>query len=184
MKAVAVHPGTKQVGLVDREEPRIERPKDVKVRILEVGVCGTDKEICRFEYGAPPAGSDYLVLGHESLGVVVDAGKDVTRVKQGDLVVVMVRRPCNHESCNPCRGGRQDFCMTGDFTERGINQQHGFMTGFIVDDEEYMCPVPDALRDIAVLAEPLTIFNHIGRTLFLKLKFIKLDSAGLRAGAD
>ena len=157
MKAVAVSPATKQVGLAEIEEPALQRPTDVRIRILEVGVCGTDKEICRFEYGTPPSGSDYLVLGHEALGIVEDAGPGVTRVKQGDLVAVMVRRPCRQDACSPCQVGRQDFCYTGQYTERGIMQYHGFMTGYVVDDEEYLCPIPSELRDIAVLTEPLTI---------------------------
>jgi threonine dehydrogenase-like Zn-dependent dehydrogenase len=69
----------------------------------------------------------------------------------------MVRRPCPHEHCAACRASRQDFCFTGDFTERGIKQQHGFMAQFIVDDEQFMNPVPRELRDVAVLVEPLTI---------------------------
>ena len=85
MKAVAVSPATKHVGIADIEEPVLRSATEVRVRILEVGVCGTDKEICRFDYGTPPGGSDYLVLGHEALGVVEDAGAAVTRVKQGDL---------------------------------------------------------------------------------------------------
>ena len=157
MKAVAVNPSTKQVGLVDIEEPVLQRSTQVRVRILEVGVCGTDKEICRFDYGTPPSGSEYLVLGHEALGIVEDAGADVTRVKQGDLVAVMVRRPCHHDTCGPCQAGRQDFCFTGDYTERGINHYHGFMTSHIVEEQEYVCPIPSELRDIAVLTEPLTI---------------------------
>src|SRR5262245_48866997 len=116
MRAVAVHPKTRSVHLVDHPEPRIERPTDVKVRILEVGVCGTDREICAFEYGTPPAGSDYLVIGHESLGEVVEVGTKVTRVKKGDLVVPMVRRPCTIDTCRACRSERQDFCYTGEFS--------------------------------------------------------------------
>jgi threonine dehydrogenase-like Zn-dependent dehydrogenase len=84
-------------------------------------------------------------------------GAKVTRVKAGDLVVPMVRRPCPHEHCAACRASRQDFCFTGDFTERGIKQHHGFMAQFIVDDEQFMNPVPRELRDVAVLVEPLTI---------------------------
>jgi len=155
MKAIAVNPTTKQIGLVDIPMPKLAGPTDVLVRVREVGVCGTDKEISRFEYGTPPAGSDHLVLGHESFGEVVDAGANVTRVKRGDLVVVMVRRPCGH--CSPCAHSRQDFCTTGQYTERGIKERDGFMTGFIVDDEQYMCPVPADLADIGVLTEPLTI---------------------------
>jgi threonine dehydrogenase-like Zn-dependent dehydrogenase len=157
MKAIAVTPGKKSVGIIDQPEPRISTPTDVKLRMLEAGVCGTDKEICAFEYGTPPNGSDQLVIGHESLGEVVEVGPKVTRVKIGDLVVPMVRRPCHHDNCMACRSGRQDFCFTGDFKERGIKEMHGFMAQYVVDDQIYMNPVPKDLRDAAVLVEPLTI---------------------------
>ncbi|HEY5542643.1 MAG TPA: glucose 1-dehydrogenase [Candidatus Binatia bacterium] len=157
MRAIAVTPSTKQVSIIDRPEPGISRPTDVKLRMIEAGVCGTDKEICAFEYGTPPAGSEHLVIGHESLGEVIEVGTAVTRVRVGDLVVPMVRRPCPHRHCLACLSSRQDFCFTGDFTERGIKQQHGFMAQYIVDDEIYMVPVPQELRDVAVLVEPLTI---------------------------
>jgi threonine dehydrogenase-like Zn-dependent dehydrogenase len=157
MKAVAVTPGKKSVGIIDQPEPRISSPTDVKLRMIEAGVCGTDKEICAFEYGTPPNGSDDLVIGHESLGEVVEVGPKVTRVKIGDLVVPMVRRPCRHDNCMACRSGRQDFCFTGDFKERGIKEMHGFMAQYVVDDQIYMNPVPKDLREAAVLVEPLTI---------------------------
>jgi threonine dehydrogenase-like Zn-dependent dehydrogenase len=85
----------------------------------------------------PPEGFEFLVLGHESLGEVVETGSGVTRFKPGDLAIPMVRRPCNHPDCVACRAGRQDFCYTGDFRERGIKQMHGFMTDFVVDQERY-----------------------------------------------
>ncbi|MGE0482099.1 MAG: glucose 1-dehydrogenase [Phycisphaerae bacterium] len=157
MKAVAVLPAQRKLTLIDHEAPHIDAPSDVKVRILDVGVCGTDKEICAFEYGTPPPGSQALVIGHEALGEVVEVGGAVQRVKPGDLVVPMVRRPCPHAECVACREERQDFCYTGDFTERGIKQAHGFMTEFVVDDERYMNPLPRTLRDVGVLVEPLTI---------------------------
>ena len=157
MKAVAVTPGKRSVGIIDQPEPRISSPTDVKLRMIEAGVCGTDREICAFEYGTPPNGSDQLVIGHESLGEVVEVGPKVSRVKVGDLVVPMVRRPCHHEDCPACRTDRQDFCFTGDFKERGIKEMHGFMAQFVVDDEKYMNPVPKDLREVAVLVEPLTI---------------------------
>jgi threonine dehydrogenase-like Zn-dependent dehydrogenase len=157
MKAIAVTPGQKKVSIIDQPEPTLSSPTDVKLRMLEAGVCGTDKEIAAFEYGTPPPGSDHLVIGHESLGEVVEVGSKVTRVKVGDLVVPMVRRPCPHETCVACRSDRQDFCFTGDFKERGIKEAHGFMAQFVVDDEKYMNPVPKELRDVAVLVEPLTI---------------------------
>ena len=157
MKAVAVVPGTREVRLVEQEAPRVATPTHVKLRMLDVGVCGTDREICAFQYGTPPAGSEHLVIGHESLGQVVEVGPAVTRLKQGDLVVTMVRRPCPHPECRACTRGRQDFCFTGDFSERGIKNLHGFMTETVVDEERYMHLVPAALREVAVLVEPLTI---------------------------
>ena len=157
MKAIAVFPATHEVKLIEHEEPRITRPTEVKLRMLEVGICGTDKEICSFEYGTPPNGEDYLIIGHESLGEVVETGSAVENLKVGDLVVTMVRRPCPHANCMACRSGHQDFCSTGDFTERGIKGQHGFMAEYVVDDEKYMNVVPPELRDVAVLVEPLTI---------------------------
>ncbi|HEY0100321.1 MAG TPA: glucose 1-dehydrogenase [Pyrinomonadaceae bacterium] len=157
MKAVAVFPEAREVKIVEQEEPRINAPTEVKLRVLEVGVCGTDKEICAFEYGTPPLGSPFLVLGHESLSEVVETGDAVSRLKVGDLVVASVRRPCPHDTCAACRMGRQDFCFTGDFTERGIKEQHGYMTEFVVDDERYMNVLPAHLREVGVLIEPLTI---------------------------
>jgi len=157
MKAIAVTPRIKEVQIINQAEPKISSATDVKLRMLEAGVCGTDKEICAFEYGTPPTGSEQLVIGHESLGEVVEIGPQVTRVKIGDLVVPMVRRPCPHDYCVACREDRQDFCFTGDFQERGIKQRHGFMAQYVVDDEKYMNVVPKEMRDVAVLVEPLTI---------------------------
>ncbi len=157
MKAVAVAPGTRELRLIEQEAPRVTAPSHVKLRMLDVGVCGTDREICAFQYGTPPRGADHLVIGHESLGEVIEIGSAVSRLKLGDLVVPMVRRPCSHDDCAACRAGRQDFCFTGDFAERGITNLHGFMTELVVDDERYMRVVDPALRDIAVLVEPLTI---------------------------
>ncbi len=133
MRAVAVFPDKKQISLVDHPEPSLTSPTEVKLRILDVGICGTDREIAAFEYGFAPAGSDYLVLGHESLGEVVEIGKDVTSVKPGDLAVLSVRRPCP-EFCPACAAGRQDFCYTGHFKERGINQLHGYLTSHVVEE--------------------------------------------------
>src|SRR5438270_8400738 len=118
MKAVAVFPDKKEVRVIDHPEPPIQTPTQVKMRMLDVGICGTDKEIVSFQYGTPPDGSPYLVIGHESLGEVVESGSPEFKV--GDLVIPTVRRPCDHPECIACRSGRQDFCYTGDFTERGI----------------------------------------------------------------
>ena len=157
MKAVAVAPARREIKIVESPVPKIESPAQVKLQILDVGICGTDREICAFQYGTPPPGSDVLVIGHESLGRVVETGPGVSRLKVGDLAVPMVRRPCPHPNCLACRAGRQDFCFTGDFTERGIKGAPGYLTEFVVDDEKFMTPVPAPLRSVAVLVEPLTI---------------------------
>ncbi len=157
MKAVAVLPGRKQVRVIDDREPRLMEPTQVKLRMLEVGICGTDREICSFHYGTPPVGLEHLVLGHESLGEVVETGRAVKSLRTGDLVVPMVRRPCPHDHCVACRSGRQDFCYTGDFRERGIKELPGFNSQYVVDDERYMVRVPRELREVAVLVEPLTV---------------------------
>src|SRR5437667_6775295 len=103
MKAIAVFPGRREVKLIEQERPTLTAPTDVKLRMLDVGVCGTDREICAFQYGTPPDGSEHLVIGHESLGEVVEVGSDVSRLRPGDLVVTMVRRPCEHDGGTACR---------------------------------------------------------------------------------
>jgi glucose 1-dehydrogenase len=157
MKALAVFPSERNVRLIEQAQPETLGSTQVMMHIREVGICGTDREICAFEYGAPPRGSDRLVIGHESLAEVVDVGTDVDSVKPGDLVVPMVRRPCTHAKCLACRAGRQDFCLSGDFQERGIKHADGFLTEFVVEEEQYLIPVPRALADVAVLVEPLTV---------------------------
>ncbi len=157
MRAGAVFPVERRVELVALDEPAISSPTQVKVRILEVGVCGTDREICHFHHGTAPAGSRFLVLGHESLGEVVEVGRGVTRLRPGDLVVPMVRLGCGSAACSACSAGRPDFCYTGAFRERGIKEAHGFMTDFVVDEQELLIAVPPQLREVAVLVEPLTI---------------------------
>ncbi|HEX8702795.1 MAG TPA: glucose 1-dehydrogenase, partial [Myxococcaceae bacterium] len=157
MKAIAVYPAQRQVKLIEAKAPTLSGDRQVKLRMIEAGVCGTDKEICCFQYGTAPEGTDHLILGHESLGEVVEVGSEVSGLRVGDLVVPSVRRPCPHASCIACRQGRQDFCYTGDFLERGIKGAHGFMAEQVVEEAQYLNPVPALLRDVAVLVEPLTI---------------------------
>src|ERR1044071_7061521 len=103
MKAVAVDPSRRALMLVEEPPPALTSPTHVKLRMLDVGVCGTDREICAFAYGTPPPGSSHLVIGHESLAEVIEVGPEATRVRVGDLVVPTVRRPCPHASCLACR---------------------------------------------------------------------------------
>ena len=158
MKALAAYPDKRTIKLTDAPEPKIEGDDQVIARIIEVGICGTDREIAAFEgEGTPPDGEDHLILGHEALAEVVEAGDAVDDYLPGDLLVPMVRRPCSHEYCVPCRSNHQDFCYTGDFVERGIKGAHGYMTEKIVEHAKYLVPVPQSLRRIAVLTEPLSI---------------------------
>jgi threonine dehydrogenase-like Zn-dependent dehydrogenase len=157
VKAIAVTPATRRVEQREIPAPQAQSPADVTLRMLRVGVCGTDREICAFAYGTPPAGSDYLVIGHESLAEVAAVGAAVSGWKPGDLAVPIVRRPCARPECDACRAGRQDFCVTGEYVERGIRGAHGFMTETVVEDARWLVRVPAALRDVGVLVEPLTI---------------------------
>ena len=157
MQAVAVFHEARQVRLIDREPPGAPGPGQVRLRSVAVGICGTDREIARFEAGTPPPGSDHLVIGHECLAEVDAVGEGVEDLSPGDLVVPMVRRPCPHERCRACRNGRQDFCYTGDFIERGIKGADGFMAGQWLDEPQWLVAVPAALRRWGVLIEPLSI---------------------------
>jgi len=157
MDAIAVDREAEEISLVDHPEPHIESTTEVKLEIIETGICGTDREIASFEYGTPPDGSRYLIIGHEAVGRVVDTGEDVDEFEEGDLAVPMVRRPCPHEHCSACVREKQDFCYTGDFSERGIKERHGFMAEYVVDQKQFMVPVPQRLKSYAALVEPLTI---------------------------
>lgn len=157
MRALAVFPRRRDVNVIDRPEPGDPGPRQVLLRILEVGICGTDREIASFVYGSPPEGADHFILGHEALAEVEAVGSGVEHLRPGQLVVPVVRQPCREVSCYPCRGGRQDFCVTGRFRERGIVGADGFMVEKVVDDLDNLVPVPHALRDVAVLVEPLTV---------------------------
>ncbi len=186
MQALAVVPEDRKVELLDVARPGRPGPTEVLLRVREVGLCGTDREIAAFEYGAPPTGSRYLVLGHESLAEVVEVGSAVRTLKAGDLVVALVRRPCTHADCLPCRADRSDFCHTGDYTERGIKEAHGFLTEYAIDDERFLVEVPRQLADVAVLIEPLTIIaKAIGQAhaIFDRLPYDGRPRRGLILGA-
>jgi threonine dehydrogenase-like Zn-dependent dehydrogenase len=157
MRSLAVFPKRREVRLVDEPEPGKPGPNQARLEILEVGICGTDREIAAFEHGSPPPNSDRLVLGHEALARVVEVGDHVEHIGPGDLVVPTVRRPCPHRRCVACRSGRPDFCFTGDYVERGIKEADGFLCDLALEDEAYLTPVPEKLRDVGVLVEPLSI---------------------------
>lgn len=183
MNAVAVYLKDRAVREVDIPEPEIASDGDVLVRTLMVGLCGTDREILEHGYGRPPDGSDFLVLGHECLGEVVEIGTGVMRLKPGQLVVPAVRRPCNSIKCAACRKGRPDFCLTGDFTERGIVGAHGYLCERFVDSQEYFFPVPDVLREVGVLTEPLTVaMKALIQIRDIQDRLPYIDKPGLKKG--
>jgi threonine dehydrogenase-like Zn-dependent dehydrogenase len=155
MKAIVLKPGTKELRLSDREEPSVSGDQEIKLRVLQVGVCGTDREEAEGGRARAPDGSSELVIGHEMFGQVVDTGAKVQRVKKGDYAVFTVRRGCG--TCLSCGLNRPDMCTTGEYRERGIWGLDGYQCGFVVDREEYVVRVPEELREIGVLAEPLSV---------------------------
>jgi glucose 1-dehydrogenase len=155
MKAIANVTGTNQLRLVDRPEPGLAAPDEVKLRVLRVGICGTDREEAAGGRAKAPEGLNELVIGHEMFGQVVEVGQAVTRVKPDDYAVFTVRRGCG--KCLPCRMNRSDMCQTGEYQERGIWGLDGYETEFVVDKEQYVVHVPAALEAIGVLCEPLAV---------------------------
>jgi threonine dehydrogenase-like Zn-dependent dehydrogenase len=123
----------------------------VLLRVLEVGVCGTDREISEGLFGVPADGT-LLVLGHESLAMVERDGHGFSK---GDLVTATVRRSCHH--CIACEEGAPDSCLTGDYSERGITRLDGFARELVVEDPEQLIPIPAGLGRLGVLAEPTSI---------------------------
>ena len=158
MKAIAVIPG-KPNSMHLREVPKpmvaeIPNGRGVLVKVLRVGVDGTDKEINAAEYGAAPAGYDYLITGHESFGIVEQVGANVTEFKPGDYVVATVRRP-GHSIYDQI--GTYDMTTDDMYYERGINLRHGFLAEYYVDDPEYIVKIPRGLKEVGVLLEPTTV---------------------------
>jgi len=154
MRAVGVTP--KQPGSARQVElPIPTTTRDTALmRVLEVGIDGTDTEINNGLYGEAPPGSDFLVIGHEALGVVEAVGEGVSGFMPGDLVVSTVRRP---DDCPNCQAGESDMCLLGRYTERGIKGAHGYMGEYYSETPAFMVKIPPALRPFAVLLEPLSI---------------------------
>jgi threonine dehydrogenase-like Zn-dependent dehydrogenase len=152
MLALVTQPGQTHTTRIE-DVPDVEaREGDVLVRTLEVGVCGTDREISEGLFGIPPEGDPLLVLGHEALGVVERSGYGFTR---GQLVTAIVRRSCGH--CIACAEGFPDSCLTGDYSERGITRLHGYARELVAEDPEQLVAIPKSLGRLGVLAEPTSI---------------------------
>jgi threonine dehydrogenase-like Zn-dependent dehydrogenase len=158
MKAIAVFPGqANSVHLAELAKPSLDAipvGRGVLVKVLRVGVDGTDREINAAEYGAAPAGDDFLVIGHESFGQVEAVGPNVTELKPGDYVVATVRRP---GSSLYDRIGTYDMTTDDIYYERGISLRHGYLIEYYVDDPEYIVKIPQGLKEVGVLLEPVTV---------------------------
>jgi threonine dehydrogenase-like Zn-dependent dehydrogenase len=158
MKAIAVFPGKpNSAHLADLAKPSVSDVpggRGVLVRVLRVGVDGTDREINAAEYGAAPDGYDFLVIGHEGFGQVEAVGPNVSFIRPGDFVVATVRRPGSslYDAI-----GLQDMTTDNEYFERGINLRHGYLTEYYVEDEQFVVKVPAGLRDVGVLLEPMTV---------------------------
>jgi threonine dehydrogenase-like Zn-dependent dehydrogenase len=152
MQALVTSPGVAGSTRVEEIREPAQAPHEVLLRVLEVGVCGTDREIDHGQFGIAPVDGAGLVLGHEALAVVERDGHGFAR---GDLVTATVRRSCGH--CLSCRDGAPDSCLTGDYRERGITRLDGFACELVAEDATQLVPVPSSLGRLGVLAEPTSI---------------------------
>lgn len=155
MRALTVLPGQPGSARLERVPEPDLRDGSVLVGTLAVGVCGTDVEIVRGGYGWAPPGKDRLILGHESLGRVLDAPSG-SGVEPGDLVVGIVRRP-DPEPCPSCAVGEWDMCRNGRYTERGIKELDGYASEHFRIEPEYVVKVDPTLERVGVLLEPTSI---------------------------
>lgn len=154
MKALAIHPRVPDSGsLIDVPRPRRES-SGLLCEMIAVGICGTDRELLRGDYGDAPDGDEYLIIGHESLGRVIESGDP--GFQPGDLVAGIVRRP-DPVPCPSCAAGEWDMCQNGLYTERGIHKRHGYASEFFTLDASYAVKVDPALGESGVLMEPCSI---------------------------
>lgn len=152
MLALVTEPGRAHTTRVEDVPVTEAREGEVLVRTLEVGVCGTDREISEGVFGVAPADEPLLVLGHEALAVVERSGYGFTR---GQLVTATVRRACGR--CLACAEGSPDSCLTGDYSERGITRLHGYARELVAEDPAQLVAIPGSLGRLGVLAEPASI---------------------------
>ena len=183
MKAITVEPHKPETArLEDIAEPDA-RGGSVLVEAIAVGVCGTDVEIVEGKYGWAPQGKTRLVLGHESLGRVIDPGPN-SSLKEGDLVAGIVRRP-DPVPCPNCAVGEWDMCRNGQYTERGIKEIDGFMSERWRVEPEYVVKIDPSLGMLGVLLEPTTVVakaweqvRMVGQRAFWEPRTVLVTGAG------
>jgi glucose 1-dehydrogenase len=183
MRAIAVTPGYRETaGVIDLPEPP-ETDGSILLRTRLIGICGTDLEIAIDGYGTPPPGEDRLVLGHESLGEVVEAPSD-SGFASGDQVVGVVRRP-DPAPCPACAVDEWDMCRNGGYVERGIKGKHGYGSEYVRVDPRFAIKVDPALGELGVLVEPTSVVakaweqvERIGRRAWFEPKVALITGAG------
>jgi threonine dehydrogenase-like Zn-dependent dehydrogenase len=183
MKAITVEPKTPGSARLENIAEPDERDGSVLVEAIAVGVCGTDVEIVEGKYGWAPPGQARLVLGHESLGRVIDPGASRS-LNKGDLVVSIVRRP-DPVPCPNCAVGEWDMCRNGQYTERGIKEIHGFMSERWRTEPEYAIKIDSSLGILGVLLEPMTVIAKaleqvvaVGQRSFWEANTVLVTGAG------
>src|SRR5881398_2300283 len=152
MQALVARPGEAHSTHVEDVAAVEAREEELLLRTLEVGVCGTDREISEGLFGIAPEGEQLLVLGHEALAVVE---RDGYGFNSGQLVTATVRRSCGH--CIACAEGSPDSCLSGDYSERGITRLHGYARELVAEDPEQLVAIPKSLGRLGVLTEPTSI---------------------------
>lgn len=179
MKAGIVTPGKKgSASLVHMPVPE-PAGEGLLVKVLQVGIDGTDIEINDGEYGEPPRGEEILVIGHECLGEIIEPGS--SGLSKGQLVVPVVRRP---DSCPDCRAGQYDLCTEGNYKEHGIKGVHGFMREFFAEKPDFLVTVQENVRNVAVLTEPLSIVEKgVSRAMDLHERSTRSVETALVLGA-
>jgi glucose 1-dehydrogenase len=165
MKALTIVPGQANTAAVKDVSEPAPQEGSILANALELGLCGTDFELISAEYGWAPPGSNHLVIGHESLGVVEEAPENSGFAK-GDLVVGIVRHP-DPVPCIACGAGQFDMCRNGKYTERGIKERNGFASERWRTDPDFAVRLDGSLRDVGVLTEPTSVvakaWDHITR---------------------
>ncbi|MGN9810784.1 glucose 1-dehydrogenase [Micromonospora sp. BQ11] len=165
MRALTVSPGVPDSLRLEEDWPE-PAPEEgaILVEALAVGICGTDEEIVQGQYGAAPSGQDRLVLGHESLGRVLDDPTGTFRV--GDLVSGVVRHP-DPVPCVSCAADEWDMCRNGRYTEHGIKELHGFARERWRVHPTFAVGLDPVLAPVGMLLEPTSVvakaWDHIER---------------------
>ncbi|OEJ93447.1 glucose 1-dehydrogenase [Streptomyces thermolilacinus] len=165
MRALTVRPGP-NASMKVRELPHPSPgPGELLVRGLALGVCGTDREIADGQYGTAPAGRDWMVAGHESLGRVEQAPPG-SGFSPGDLVVGVVRRP-DPEPCGACARGHFDMCRNGRYRERGIKELDGYGAEYWTVESDYAVTLDRRLERVGTLLEPTSVVAKAWRQVDL-----------------